>query len=41
LTGYGRTRDPGHAVRAGFNAHTTKPATVEELKNIVALLKSL
>ncbi|MBA3477896.1 MAG: response regulator, partial [Lautropia sp.] len=41
LTGYGRTRDPGHAVRSGFNAHTTKPATVEELKNIVALLKSL
>ena len=41
LTGYGRTRDPGHAVRSGFNAHTTKPATVEELKNIVSLLKSL
>ena len=41
LTGYGRTRDPAHAVRAGFNAHTTKPATVEEVKNIVALLKSL
>ena len=41
LTGYGRTRDPGHAVRSGFNAHTTKPASVEELKNIVALLKSL
>ena len=28
-------------LKAGFNAHTTKPATVEELKNIVALLKSL
>ncbi len=41
LTGYGRTRDPAHAVRVGFNAHTTKPATVEEVKNIVALLKSL
>src|SRR5690606_33671139 len=37
LTGYGRTRDPGHAVKSGFNAHTTKPVTVEELKNIVAL----
>ncbi|MEP7247043.1 MAG: response regulator, partial [Gammaproteobacteria bacterium] len=39
LTGYGRTRDPAHAVKSGFNAHTTKPATVEELQNIVALLK--
>jgi two-component system CheB/CheR fusion protein len=41
LTGYGRTRDPGHAVRSGFHAHTTKPVALEELKSIVALLKSL
>jgi two-component system CheB/CheR fusion protein len=39
LTGYGRTRGPGHAVRSGFDAHTTKPIALEELRNIVASLR--
>ena len=40
LTGYGRDVDTQAARKAGFDAHCTKPVTVEALLNQIASLDS-
>lgn len=36
LTGYGQEEDRRRALEAGFDAHLTKPADIEELKRMLA-----
>ena len=36
LTGYGQEEDRRRALEAGFDAHLTKPADIEELKKLLA-----
>ena len=36
LTGYGQEEDRRRALEAGFDAHLTKPADIEELKRLLA-----
>jgi CheY-like chemotaxis protein len=36
LTGYGEQKDKEHALRAGFDAHLTKPADTERLLQLLA-----
>ncbi|KND50883.1 MAG: two-component system, cell cycle response regulator DivK [Parcubacteria bacterium C7867-007] len=38
LTGYGQAEDKEKALAAGFNAHLTKPAGMEEFKTVLAEL---
>ena len=36
LTGYGRPEDRPRASEAGFDAHVTKPATVEQIVRLLS-----
>jgi PAS domain S-box-containing protein len=37
LTGYGQEEDRRRALHAGFNHHMTKPATIDELRDVLAV----
>ena len=41
LTGFGRTKDKQQALDAGFDAHVTKPASVKDIRRVLALMPGL
>jgi two-component system CheB/CheR fusion protein len=41
LTGYGRMSDEHSALNGGYNAHLAKPASLEDLMEVIAQLLEL